>query len=151
LHYPEIAMPNEIAIGVSSRYMDRKTWLIILTNKRVIFLDKGMFFGLKQIEINLSSISSVGGRTRILYGEIIIGAGEHTYSIANVPKKNVIPFTNLIKQAMEDLNQENGARTAKHSYDSDDSVDKLERLASLKERGLLTEEEFQKQKDKILG
>lgn len=41
------------------------------------------------------------------------------------------------------------ARVAVHS--GDDVVDRLERLAALRDRGVLTEEEFQSQKQRILG
>lgn len=150
LHFPKIAMPGEAPIAVSSGKMDGKTWLIILTNQRVIFLDKGMFFGVKQVAVDLSTISSVGGQTKILSGQIVIAAGGHTYTVENVPKKNVIPFTNMVKQAMEDLRQGRGASANQPQTTSNDPLEQLERLASLKEKGIITEEEFQAQKAKIL-
>ena len=151
LHFPQIAMPGEAPIAVSSGKMDGKTWLIILTNQRVIFLDKGFFFGVKQVAVDLSTISSVGGQTKILFGQIIIAAGGHTYTVENVPKKNVIPFTNMVKQAMEDLRQGQASSARQTQATSNDPLEQLERLASLKEKGVITEEEFQAQKAKILG
>ena len=41
--------------------------------------------------------------------------------------------------------------SARASADTDDFISKLERLAKLKEQGILTEEEFQAQKMKILN
>jgi hypothetical protein len=152
LHFPEIAMSDETPIAISSGHMDGKTWLIILTNHRVIFLDKGMFFGLKQIAINLSHISSVGGQTKILFGQIVIAADGHTYTVENVDKDNVIPFTNMVKEAMEAVKQ-NGTNTQQIQQQNanNDPYERLEKLATLKEKGIITEEEFQAQKAKILG
>lgn len=154
LHFPQIAMPNETPIGISSGSMDGKTWLIILTNQRVIFLDKGMFFGLKQVALDLSHISSVGGETKLLFGEITIAADGHTYTVENVSKKGVVPFTNMIKQAIEALKQSKEQSANNHAQQpatNNDPFEQLERLASLKEKGIITEEEFQAQKAKILG
>jgi hypothetical protein len=153
LHFPQIAMPNETPSAISSGSMDGKTWLIILTNYRVIFLDKGMFFGLKQIALDLSHISSVGGETKIIYGEITIAADGHTYTVENVSKKGVVPFTNMVKQAIEALKQskEQSTNTQQPAANNNDPFEQLERLASLKEKDIITEEEFQAQKAKILG
>ncbi|OCF98892.1 hypothetical protein A9G10_06455 [Gilliamella sp. wkB308] len=152
LHFPQIAMPGEAPIAVSSGKMDGKTWLIILTNHRVIFLDKGIFFGLKQVALDLSHISSVGGETKFLSGEITIAADGHTYTVENVSKKGVVPFTNMVKQAIEELKQSKEQSTnTQQNAASNDPFEQLERLASLKEKGIITEEEFQAQKAKILG
>lgn len=151
LHFPEIAMPDETPLAVSSGSMDGKTWLIILTNKRVVFLDKGMIYGLKQIAVDLSSISSVGCQTKLLFGLILITAGGKNYSIEYISKKTVVPFTNLVKQAMEEAKHIHVSPVVQQAISSDDMVSKLERLAVLKEKGIITEEEFQDQKAKILG
>jgi hypothetical protein len=155
LHFPQIAMPGETPIAISSGKMDGKTWLIILTNHRVIFLDKGMLFGLKQVALDLSHISSVGGETKLLSGEITIAADGHTYTVENVSKKGVVPFTNMVKQAIEALKQSKEQSANNHAQqpatNNNDPFEQLERLASLKEKGIITEEEFQAQKAKILG
>jgi hypothetical protein len=154
LHFPQIAMPGETPIAISSGKMDGKTWLIILTNHRVIFLDKGMFFGLKQIALDLSHISSVGGQTKIVYGEITIAADGHTYTVENVSKKGVVPFTNMVKQAIEALKQskeQTKEQITQQPAANNNPFEQLEQLASLKEKGIITEEEFQAQKAKILG
>lgn len=149
LHFPQIAMPNETPIAVSSGYMNGKTWLIILTNYRVIFLDKGMFFGLKQVALDLNHISSIGGETKILFGEISIAADGLTYTVEKVSKNGVLVFTNMVKEAMEALKQ--STNTQHSPANNNDPFEQLERLASLKEKGIITEEEFQVQKAKILG
>ena len=71
-HLPEVLSSGEQPLAIASGMMDGNTWLITLTNKRVIFLDKGMLFGVKQVDINLSNIVSVGGKTGLLLGKVRI-------------------------------------------------------------------------------
>ncbi len=91
-------------MAIASGMMDGNTWLITLTNKRVIFLDKGMIFGVKQVDINLNNIVSVGGKTGLMFGEIMISTSGQNYTIKNVMKGSVIPFTNLVNETRNTLN-----------------------------------------------
>ena len=52
-------------------------------------------------------------------------------------------FTNPNKQVTQIVNNQSTAK--------DSSIDKLERLVKLKEQGVLTNEEFSRQKEKILN
>ena len=47
LYYlPEVLMENEPVLAYTSGFMDGNTWLITLTDRRIIFLDKGLIYGL---------------------------------------------------------------------------------------------------------
>lgn len=70
--------------------------------------------------------------------------------IEYLTKNNVIPFTNMVKQAMENLRQGKVSIVNQLLTTSNDPLEQLERLASLKEKCVITEE-FQEQKTKILG
>ena len=54
---PNIIQDDEVITYATSGMLNGNTWLVISTNKRLIFLDKGMIFGLKQIEIPLGKIN----------------------------------------------------------------------------------------------
>ena len=41
-YLPEILNPDERVLGLISGFLDGNTWIIALTDRRVIFLDKGM-------------------------------------------------------------------------------------------------------------
>ncbi len=147
-HLPNIIGDNEQPLAVASGMMDGNTWLITLTNQRVIFLDKGMLFGVKQVDINLKDIVSVGGQTGIILGSITISTSGQNYTIKDVAKQSVIPFTNLVNSTRNNLNTPAEKIT---SSNDNDIVAQLERLASLKDKGILTDEEFQQQKQRILN
>lgn len=149
--FPEIVLPNEQAIAVSSGRMEGNFWLIILTNQRIIFLDTFWLTGLKQVALDLSSITSVIGEKTAVFGKIIITAGySHTYTITRVSKISITPFTDLVKQAIEDFNSQHKNSQPTQGQNNDDFITKLERLANLRDKGIITEQEFQDQKSKLL-
>lgn len=151
-HLPEVLQDGETPLAIASGVMDGNTWLITLTNHRVIFLDKGMMWGLKQIDVNLKDIVSVGGKTGMILGDIMIGTSGQNYSISNVFKAAVVPFTNLINSTRNNLNnREEKKESVAPSEAGVDIVSQLERLASLQEKGILTPEEFAQQKAKLLS
>lgn len=149
-HLPEILSEGETPLAVASGAMDGNTWLITLTNKRVIFLDKGMFYGIKQIDVNLSNIVSVGGKTGILLGEILISTSGQNYTIKNIMKESVIPFTNLVNETRNNQ-KESSKQPNEPSISFDEKIEQIKKLAAMKEDGILTEEEFQTQKQRILN
>ena len=98
-HLPKVLMGMEQVIAFSSGLMDGNTWLIVLTDRRVLFLDKGWVYGLKQVAIPLDKITSVSGKTGIFFGTIEIQTSEPR-KITNVLKATVLPFTNMLQEAL---------------------------------------------------
>lgn len=148
-HLPEVLQDGEQVLAFSSGLMDANTWLITLTNRRIIFLDKGMIFGLKQTVIPLNKVNAISGKTGLMFGEIAIadGAGQHV--IKQVWKKTVAPFTAKALEAIDTLDSTSSS-TPKDSPEND-RYSQLERLAALKNAGVLSEEEFVAEKAKILS
>ena len=152
LHYlPEILQEGEEILAFTSGLMDGNTWLITLTNKRIIFLDKGMIFGLKQTVIPLDRINSVSGKTGLMFGEIYIEDGAKERVIKNVWKKTVKPFTNMVMEAIENYKKSQNTPNKSTQENKNDPYEQLEKLALLKEKGIITEEEFNQAKKNILG
>lgn len=148
-HLPKILAPNEQVLAFTSGFMGGNTWLITLTDRRIIFLDKGMIYGLKQSTIDLDKVNAVSGKTGMFFGEILIEDGASQRRITNVWKKTVVAFTNKVRDAIEARKQ--SFRTPSSAPATDDVVSKLERLASLLEKGALSAEEFAAQKAKLLA
>lgn len=146
-YLPEILREDEDVLAFSSGLMDGNTWLITLTNKRIIFLDKGMIWGLKQTAIDLEKINSISGKTGLIFGDILIEDGAKERKITNVWKKTVKIFTNMVQDAIENNRKSNRQPQIKE----DNPYAKLEKLAELKEKGIISEEEFNIEKQKILS
>lgn len=145
-HLPEIVSAGEQIIAYTSGLMSGNTWLIALTDRRVIFLDKGIVYGLKQVIIDLDKINAVSCKTGLMFGEIAITDGASTKKISNVPKATAAPFAAKIQEALESRKQVRHA-----APEPTDVVSLLERLAALRDRGILTDDEFAAQKDIILA
>lgn len=151
-YLPEILRPGEDVLAFSSGYMDGNTWLITLTDKRIIFLDKGMIWGLKQTAIDLDKINAISGKTGIIFGDILIEDGAKERKITNVWKKTVKIFTNMVQDAIENNKQQLRQPHQQVSNNTEeDKYAKLEKLADLKEKGIITEDEFNIEKQKILS
>ena len=99
-HLPKILLHGEQVLAFSSGMMDGKTWLIVLTDRRVVFLDKGMLYGLRQTTVPINKISAVSGETGILFGKIAIGVGSEEREISQVIKHTVVPFTNKLQEVL---------------------------------------------------
>ena len=102
-YLPEILSNDETILSLTSGLMDGNTWLIVCTERRVIFLDKGMIYGLKQRETPLEKINSVEQKTGMIFGSIGIWDGAAHMKIKNVMKKTVKPFVEAVNRAREAL------------------------------------------------
>ena len=101
-YLPEVLAPDETIVGLTSGALDGNTWLIVCTDRRVVFLDKGMLYGLKQTEIPLDSISSVSQETGMMFGSITVtGAGLSGMSIKQISKSSVGKFARAVQEARQ--------------------------------------------------
>lgn len=154
-HLPEILADDENIRYLTSGLTNGTTWLIVCTQKRIILLDYGFLFGMKQSEMALENINSISYQQGLLFGSIEIWHGGARMLIENCGKETVRPFVDAVNKAIKDLKNENVQSSVKQQEsvqtNQDDIVSKLERLAVLKEKGILTDEEFAAQKAKILG
>ena len=145
---PEILNTQETIHALGSGMMDNHKWIIVVTDQRILFLDKGMVYGLKQKEIPINTISGISHEVGMLFGSITIGSAATTSKLTQVEKALTAP---LAKTLSEVVQASQGSPKASESTNENDVVSQLERLAALKEKGILNDEEFQTQKAKILA
>jgi hypothetical protein len=129
--------------------MNNNTWLIALTDRRIIFLDKGMLWGVKQCVIPLNRVNAVSGQTGIFFGAIAITDGAKTRTIKNVYKPSVVRFTTLCQEAIDKIT--NPPASKKELSPSVDLCGQLEKLGKLLCSGVLTQLEFEQAKAKLLA
>jgi hypothetical protein len=146
-YLPEVIVPGEIIRGLTSGSHDGTTWLIAITTKRLLFLDKGMIYGLKQMEMPLDKISSISYKTGLLFGEIQISTSGGTKKVELIDKKDV----SKIAQIISDLLKQSREIPSFPQANGNDVVSQLEKLAVLKEKCIISEQEFVVLKQKILG
>lgn len=153
-HLPEILDDDEHIKYLTSGLMDGTTWLIVCTQKRIILVDYGFLFGVKQSEMALENINSISYTTGLFLGAIEIWHGGAKMLIENCQKATVKPFVDAVNAAKKEL-QGNACSPSnpapQNAEAATDVVSQLERLAALKEKGILSDEEFAAQKAKVLG
>jgi hypothetical protein len=144
-YLPAILAEGETIHGITSGFYEAKTWIIVITNLRLLFLDKGMFYGLKQVDMPLSQISSIAHRTGFFFGEIEVATASGKRKIESISKRDVLKIASIISGLIHG----GRARPTPASAGSD-LASQLERLAVLHEKGALTEEEFHLSKSNLL-
>lgn len=123
------------------------TVLMVLTQRRVLFIDCGLLYGMKQTEIPLDMVNSVSFKTGLLMGTITISHGSESFSIKDVPSSLCPIMTEKIKKCAEEYK----GRKIKAETSSGFSVaDELSKLKELLDTGILTKEEFETQKQRLL-
>jgi hypothetical protein len=144
---PEILRDGENIKALTSGFYDGNTWLIVCTNYRLIFLDKGMIYGLKQVDIPLDKVNSVQCETGLFFATVVVWDGASKIKIEQILKKHGKEFTNKVNDALHEY--KNQSRMPQVS--TTDVASQLMKLAELKEKGVLSEDEFQTQKKKLLA
>ena len=162
-YLPNILGNDEQILALTSGLMQSRTWLAVCTNKRVLFLDRGMFFGLRQVQINLDRLQTIESQSSLFFGSIRVVDAGSAMSISMVLKSSIAPFVRTVQDAMDmykrtmvyDLAKAtSGALSPDHTAPVATAnpafIHELERLAKLKADGHLTEEEYAAAKAKLL-
>lgn len=156
-YLPKILGEGEDILALTSGYLDGRTWLAVCTNRRVLLLHRGMFFGLRQIQMNLDRIQSIDSSYTIIFGSIRLWDGANSIGINLVLKSSIAPFVKTTQEAMDrykrqmahDIGNAVSSAGGRPSA-SANFTDELERLSKLKDAGHLSEAEFAAAKVKLL-
>jgi Bacterial PH domain len=155
-YLPEILVEGEKIRALVSGYCEKRTVLAVCTNRRLLIIDKGFFFGLRQWQIALDRVQSIDGNYVIMFGSVRIWDGASSTMLNMVLAKNIDPFIKEVRHAIDDFKrlsyqEVTGAGRTQYAAPVIDIASQIERLVQLKEAGHLTEDEFQAQKYKLLN
>lgn len=143
---PKILAPNEVIDNLAQGAYNKGQGILVSTNRRLLFVDKGFLYGLKVEDFPLDKITSIQYETGLVTGEIRIHTAGNIAKIDNVFKASAKSFAEFVRnklaQPKETLNTTVAAKP--------DVLDQLEKLARLKENGILSDDEFNEQKKKML-
>lgn len=139
---------NENVMAIASGIMNGNTWLIACTDRRIIFVDCGMFYGVKHSEIMIDKVNSVSFRNKLLLGEILIEDGASTKIISNVQKYSTQPFVDAVHKAITMSKSKNATIIQQTNISIADEILKLKQLFDSK---IITQDEFEQQKYKLLN
>lgn len=147
-YLPKVLTDGEQLLAFTSGMLGVTTWLIALTDSRIIFLNKGMIYGLKQTSIEFDKIHAISCKTGIVFGSILISEGGVQHKVEKVWNKAVLNFTNAARKAIAIRSDSDRGRSQNGSTDI---ASQIERLAQARQSGALSEAEFVALKNKIIG
>ncbi|OTG64370.1 hypothetical protein B9T25_13090 [Acinetobacter sp. ANC 4470] len=153
---PAILWDNEIVEGMITGTYNNGMGALFATNKRLIFVDKGLLFGLKVEDFPLDKITSIQYETGLIFGKITIFASGNKAVIKDTEKNLTRNFSEIIRVKIDNFNKKPEDVNTQISPENielsmEDKIQQLERLLKLKEAGILTDEELATQKAKILN
>lgn len=118
--------------------------ILVATDRRLIFVDKEFMYGLTVQDYSYTKISSIQYETAVMLASIDIQVTDDIVEIDGVGRYHAELFCEKVRDFMsrpEGYIQHKSEPTA---------LDQLEQLGRLKESGILSEEEFNEQKKKII-
>lgn len=146
---PDILWEDELIEKLVQGFYNTGQGILVATNKRLIFVDKGLIYGLRVEDFPYDKITSIQYKTGLLFGEIKIFASGNKADITQINKQQTRDFAEYVRARISSV-KEHASAPAPVQTSSGDVITQLERLAELKEQGFLSEEEFLAQKKKIL-
>lgn len=147
---PEILMADEKIEKVESGILKNGTGitgngLLVATNIRLIFIDKPTFgFGIKMEDFPYEKISSVSVSTGFLKGELKLICSGNAASINLVTGAKI--FSEFIRQKTSYKQKDNS-----ENNESLGILEKIEKLAELRDKGIISNDEFDSKKVELLS
>ncbi|WP_052184100.1 PH domain-containing protein [Psychroserpens sp. Hel_I_66] len=142
---PQILAENEKIDHIIQGTYNNGNGILVSTNRRLVFIDKGMIYGLKVEDFPLEKISSIQYETGLILGKVKIHTSGNIASIDNVEKASSRIFAEFVRDKLSKPKEP----IAQNSQEPN-VLEQLEKLGKLKDSGILTETEFSEQKAKLL-
>lgn len=158
-YLPKILNEGERILAITSGYIDARTWLLVCTTHRVLFLHRGLLWGLHQVQMNLDRLQSIDSSYGLIFGTIRMWDGASSMHINLILRHSIAAFVRTVQEAMDRYKRNMAHDIAKgvvHGQQPQAAaaqpawLGELEKLSKMKAEGLLTEQEFAAAKAKLL-
>jgi hypothetical protein len=159
-YLPKIMNEGERVLALTSGYIDARTWLLVCTTHRVLFLHRGMFWGLHQLQMTLDRVQSIDSSFGLIFGTIRMWDGASSMHVSLILRRSVAPFVRTVQEAIDRYKRQivhdiatNVTRgQAPHAGSPQPAwIAELEKLSKMKVDGVLSEAEFTAAKTKLLN
>jgi hypothetical protein len=141
----EVLGPDEIPERAVKGFLGSGNGLLVATDRRAIFVDKGLV-GLRVEEFPYNKITSIQYKTGFALGEIAIHVAGNAALIKNVDKATTRGFGEWLRTRITA-----STASAAPAPQPDDPMAQLAKVADLHKQGILTDEEFAAKKKQLLG
>ncbi len=158
---PNILWEDEKLEKLVQGFYSKGNGILVATNKRLIFIDKGLLYGLRVEDFPYDKISSIQYSTGLALGKITIFTSGNKAVIEQIDKGQTKVFAEYVRARISgttdhaifqsDKKPESQTTVDASPNNEEDIVELLERLGKLKDQGILTEEEFTAKKKQVLA
>ena len=157
--FAENLRDNEHILGGVWCFFQKRWGRLVATETRLFFLEQKGLFGSVVESFSYSKLNSVEMTKGLIFSEMTITSGMASQQVQWVPKFQLTRFIQLIQEKLDDLESSREDLPRGRPREEQDTeqelnsnvVTQLERLAQLKDRGILTEDEFETQKWRLLS
>ena len=154
---PKVLWEDELPEQIVTGYYNDRTGLLVATDRRMIFLDKGLLGQLKVEDFWYDNISSMESTRGIVWGSVTVYSSGNKAVIDKVPKKEIDDFVSAQRNKLATRNRSaptpggpTSTAATLSSSPSHSPLDDLAKLNELHQNGVLTDEEYAKSKERIL-
>ncbi len=125
---------------------ERRAGMLVLTDARLLFFQHRV--ERPSLDRSLGSIAKVTSTSGLSTGEVDLEVGEDVLAVSRIVKADVEPLAHAMRQAIEAAPQD--VKSPEQQGERVDPFEAMERLSALRDRGVLTEEEFAAKKQELL-
>ena len=150
---PSILWGNELPEKLITGTYNNGRGILVATNRRLIFIDKGMV-SLKVEDFSYDKISSIESKTGMVFGSLTIYASGNKEKFEYADKGLLRGFADFLRAKISTQKSQSSPTAASPVENPSLTIsvaDELEKLAGLRDRGIITDEEFSAQKAKLLA
>lgn len=150
---PNILRENEKVLNIVQGVYEGFNGILCATDRRLVFIGKGIIRGLKVEDFAYDKISSIQYQVGMLMGKMTLFTSGNKANIEQVyPKEEIRDFAEEVRARISAPKPSSSVQVlqAPPAQPQPDRYDQLEKLARLKGTGVMTEEEFQVEKRRIL-
>lgn len=151
-YIPEVLMEGEEVEALVQGTMEDKNGILFVSNKRLIFLDRGLMYGTKLHTYLLSQVGGIEFSSGLIFSKIKIhSSGKPETTIDHVVKDQGKRFVDYVNKKLVEISDAKNTLSPPVFINQNSVSDELAKLASLKTSGVLTDEEFANAKAKLLS
>lgn len=148
-YLPSLLGGNERVLEVGQGKYRRKQGLVVLTNERLFFLDKGAVRETVE-QFTVPSISSLLVNKKLTGDTLLVRASGDKAEITSMTGGQADAIVRAFHN-MEQTNRTMAAATGQASSSDADPLAQIERLAALRDKGIISAEEFESKKTELMG
>lgn len=149
-HVRNILRATEDVLELGQGQYGAKMGIVVMTTERLFFFEKSMMGSEQLEEFPLTSISSLSVNKKMTGEELHIFASGNQAQIGSMMHGQADAMVRALHSAKTAAASDNRAASSASASASRDPLERLEQLASLRDKGILTDDEFAAKKADIL-